>query len=141
MRKPTHPALLHLIIVATGVSYFLWLFRTLPWTPTRVAGFLILFPSLALWFLARIQLGSSFSFQARATELVTHGLYSRIRNPVYLFGGLDILGMILYAQAFRFLWVFAVIVPMQLLRIRKEEKVLEEKFGPTYLDYKRRTWF
>jgi protein-S-isoprenylcysteine O-methyltransferase Ste14 len=35
----------------------------------------------------------------------------------------------------------AVLVPLQAYRIRKEERVLAEKFGTTYLEYKQRTWF
>jgi protein-S-isoprenylcysteine O-methyltransferase Ste14 len=79
--------------------------------------------------------------RAQAKELVTHGLYSRIRHPVYLFGALGILGIILYAGRLEWLWVFAAVVPLQFFRIHKEEKLLSEKFGETYLEYKRKTWF
>ena len=61
-------------------------FGSLPWTPARIAGVVIGLPSLALLVLARIQLGGSFSVRPKAQALVTHGLYSRIRNPIYLFG-------------------------------------------------------
>jgi protein-S-isoprenylcysteine O-methyltransferase Ste14 len=30
---------------------------------------------------------------------------------------------------------------MQILRARREAKVLEEKFGDEYREYKKRTWF
>jgi protein-S-isoprenylcysteine O-methyltransferase Ste14 len=36
---------------------------------------------------------------------------------------------------------FAVLIPLQVYRSRKEGRVLEEKFGASYLDYKRQTWF
>ncbi|HKW32523.1 MAG TPA: hypothetical protein VJN92_05935 [Candidatus Acidoferrum sp.] len=64
-----------------------------PWTPMRIAGAVIGLPSFALLIVARIQLGGSFSVRAKAQMLVTHGLYSRIRNPIYVFGGLVIAGI------------------------------------------------
>jgi protein-S-isoprenylcysteine O-methyltransferase Ste14 len=33
------------------------------------------------------------------------------------------------------------VAPIQVLRARKESKVLEEKFGDEYRQYKRSTWF
>jgi len=115
--------------------------RDLPWTPMRIAGAILAVPSFVLWFVARVQLGKSFSITPQAKELVTHGLYSKIRNPVYLFGSLLIAGIFLYISRPELLWLFVVLIPLQLFRINKEEKVLEEKFGETYLEYKRNTWF
>ena len=57
-----------------------------------MAGAVIGLPSLALLVLARLELGSSFSVRPKAQTLVTHGLYSRIRNPIYVFGGLVFAG-------------------------------------------------
>ena len=39
-------------------------------------------------------------------------------------------------------WIYVLpTVPMQFLRIRKEEAVLERAFGEKYRVYKARTWF
>jgi protein-S-isoprenylcysteine O-methyltransferase Ste14 len=72
---------------------------------------------------------------------VTTGLYSRIRNPIYVFGALTIAGIVIWANKPWLLLGFAVLIPLQVYRIRKEERVLAEKFGASYLDYKRKTWF
>jgi protein-S-isoprenylcysteine O-methyltransferase Ste14 len=72
---------------------------------------------------------------------VTTGIYSRIRNPIYFFGGLMIAGVILWTQRPLGLVVLAVLIPLQIMRVRKEEQVLEAKFGAAYLEYKRKTWF
>ena len=112
-----------------------------PWTPWRIAGAVIVIPALLLFVLARIQLGRAFSVQAKATTLVTTGIYSRIRNPIYVFGGLMIAGVIIWAERPWWLLIFALLIPMQALRVRKEERVLEAKFGDAYLEYKRKTWF
>jgi protein-S-isoprenylcysteine O-methyltransferase Ste14 len=113
----------------------------LPWTPPRIAGAAIAAPSLLLLVLARLQLGRAFSVQAKASTLVTTGLYSRIRNPIYVFGCLMITGIIIWAQKPWFLLVFVILIPMQVIRSRKEARVLEEKFGTAYQDYKQKSWF
>jgi len=69
------------------------------------------------------------------------GLYSRIRNPVYFFGALMILGVIVWVSRPWMLLFYVVLIPVQVIRIRKEEKVLTEKFGEAYVEYKRKTWF
>jgi protein-S-isoprenylcysteine O-methyltransferase Ste14 len=112
-----------------------------PWTNLRIAGVLLGVPCMALAFLAQYQLGKSFSITPQARELVTHGLYSRIRNPKYVFGLLGLLGLILYFQRLQWLWVFLLLVPLQFFRARKEAEVLSAKFGEAYLEYRRKTWF
>ena len=112
-----------------------------PWTVERVAGLAIAIPSFLMLVLARIQLGRAFSVRAKATTLVTSGIYSRIRNPIYIFGALMLAGFILWANQPWLLLLLVVLIPMQLYRVRKEERVLTEKFGAAYLDYKRQTWF
>jgi len=111
-----------------------------PWTALRIAGLGIGTACLLLLALARIQLGRAFSVQAKASTLVTSGLYSRIRNPIYVFGGLAIAGFMLWINLPRLL-CFVVVIPMQVWRSRVEERVLTEKFGEKYLEYKRQTWF
>ena len=39
------------------------------------------------------------------------------------------------------LLLLAIVIPMQIVRAGKEAKVLEEKFGDEYRQYKQRTWF
>jgi protein-S-isoprenylcysteine O-methyltransferase Ste14 len=112
-----------------------------PWTVLRISGLAIAIASFLLLALARIQLGQAFSVQAKASTLVVTGLYSRIRNPIYLFSGLTFAGFILWANKPWLLVGLAVLVPLQVYRSRKEERVLAEKFGASYLDYKRKTWF
>jgi protein-S-isoprenylcysteine O-methyltransferase Ste14 len=112
-----------------------------PWTALRIAGLGIGTACLLLLALARIQLGRAFSVQAKASTLVTSGLYSRIRNPIYVFGGLTFAGFMLWANQLWLLLLFVVLIPMQVWRSRVEERVLTEKFGEKYLEYKRQTWF
>jgi protein-S-isoprenylcysteine O-methyltransferase Ste14 len=61
-----------------------------------------------LLFTARWQLGRSFSVTPQARELVTQGVYSKIRNPIYVFSALMALGILIalnYRYAFLLLAV------------------------------------
>lgn len=111
------------------------------WTGLRITGIAIAAPALLLLMLARVQLGRAFSIQAKASTLVTSGLYSRIRNPIYVFSALFIAGVILWSGKLWLLLFFAVLIPLQIYRSRKESQVLEAKFGDEYRAYKRKTWF
>ena len=113
----------------------------LPWTPNRIAGIAIALPALLLLLIARIQLGRAFSIRAQARDLVTTGLYSRIRNPIYVFGSLFILGIIIWSGKALFLLFLAILTPVQIYRSRKESDVLEAKFGDEYRQYRQKTWF
>ena len=130
-----------LAVVAVFALIFLVHAWGLPWTIPRIVGFAIAVPSFLLLVLARIQLGRAFSVQAKASVLVTTGLYSRIRNPIYVSGGLTIAGIIVWTDKPWLLLFFVVLIPLQIYRARKEEHVLAKKFGAFYEDYKRQTWF
>jgi len=91
--------------------------------------------------MARYQLGRSFAVKAEARQLVTHGLYSKIRNPIYVFGTILIAGfVILIRRPMGWLFLLIVIV-LQMIRAHREARVLEAAFGDSYRDYRRKTWF
>jgi protein-S-isoprenylcysteine O-methyltransferase Ste14 len=77
-----------------------------PWTISRVIGLLLMLGGGVVMTIARIQLGKSFSISPKATEMVTGGIYSRIRNPVYVFGMILLAGVILCLDRPRLLWIF-----------------------------------
>jgi protein-S-isoprenylcysteine O-methyltransferase Ste14 len=73
------------------------------------------------------------------TAIVSTGPYRLTRNPAYVGMALVYIGIALLAEA---LWVLPPL-PLVLLIIdrgviAREERYLERKFGPEYLDYKRR---
>ena len=106
-----------------------------------MVGLAIAVPAFLLFVLARIQLGRAFSVQAKASTLVTTGIYARIRNPIYVFGGLLIAGIFIFLHRPWWLLIFVVLIPLQLFRVHKEEQVLEAEFADAYREYKRKTWF
>jgi protein-S-isoprenylcysteine O-methyltransferase Ste14 len=133
--------ILTLAVFFAALAFLVPHFWGQPWTPVRIAGAVIGLPSLVLLVLARVQLGASFSVRARAQALVTSGLYARIRNPIYVFGGLTLAAGFLVAGKPKLLWALVVLVPLQIYRTRKEEAGLAAKFGDEYGAYKARTWF
>jgi protein-S-isoprenylcysteine O-methyltransferase Ste14 len=96
---------------------------------------------LVLWLVARWQLGEAFSVAAEARQLVTRGLYSRIRHPIYVFGTLAFLFLVLALQGWFALIIWLVVILIQVRRARREEHILVEKFGEEYTAYQSRTWF
>jgi protein-S-isoprenylcysteine O-methyltransferase Ste14 len=130
-----------LVVIVVGLFLFATYAMNLAWTPMRIIGVAIALPAFILFCIARVQLGRSFSIEAQATELVTTGVYSKIRNPIYVFGALMIFGVIIWAGQPMLLLFYLILIPMQVIRARKESRVLEAKFGDAYLEYKKKTWF
>lgn len=106
-----------------------------------ILGSAIAVPSFSLWLLAKLQLGTSFSFRAEARTLVTHGLYSKIRHPIYLFSSLALVGTAFCMRSVYFSVYVGVTIAAQLWRIRRENGVLRDRFGQQYLNYHQKTWF
>jgi protein-S-isoprenylcysteine O-methyltransferase Ste14 len=133
--------ILTLAVVAILLPIIVMEYGHQQWTPLRIAGVALALPSFVLLIVARIQLGRSFSLQAKATALVTSGLYSRIRNPIYVFGGLTVAGAFLYFDQPWLVLLFVILVPLQVIRAKNEEAALTAKFGDAYRQYKAHTWF
>jgi protein-S-isoprenylcysteine O-methyltransferase Ste14 len=129
------------LVVGGGVCALLWQRPPEAWTVLRIVGLVLMVVGFVLWTLARFQLGASFAVKAEARQLVTRGLYSKIRNPIYVFGSWVIAGGILVFGRPVWLLIFLIIVPLQLWRAKKESAVLEAAFGEEYREYKAGTWF
>jgi protein-S-isoprenylcysteine O-methyltransferase Ste14 len=108
---------------------------------TRWIGLALNVVGLTGVILGRYTLGRSFSVKAKATELVTTGIYSRIRNPIYASGLIFIAGLILMIRIPVLSLLLVPIILMQIIRARREARVLEAKFGEAYRQYRDRTWF
>jgi protein-S-isoprenylcysteine O-methyltransferase Ste14 len=94
-----------------------------------------------LLFVARWQLGTSFSVTPQARALVTHGVYSKVRNPIYVFSGLTLLGVLIALNSRYAFLLLAVVIPVQVIRAHQETNVLEARFGDEYRQYRKGTWF
>jgi protein-S-isoprenylcysteine O-methyltransferase Ste14 len=125
------------------ICALLWFVFTMPgrWDLRRAIGTGVVAVGLGGIAVSRYQLGRSFSIRAEADRLVTQGIYSKIRNPIYVFGTLLFAGFVLVIHR-PILWLGVIaIAVMQTFRARREAQVLEAAFGDAYRDYRRRSWF
>jgi protein-S-isoprenylcysteine O-methyltransferase Ste14 len=107
----------------------------------RWIGLLLALVGLAGVIVSRYTLGRSFSVAPRATALVTAGIYSKIRNPIYVSGMFAVGGVVLMVRRLELLAALVILIPVQIIRARREAAVLEAKFGDAYREYRRQTWF
>jgi protein-S-isoprenylcysteine O-methyltransferase Ste14 len=129
------------ILLLGLVSYFFWTFPPNPWTWMQTLGVGMMVAGFPLWLTAHVQLGSSFAVSAQARALVTRGLYAKFRNPIYLFGSVGIAGAFLLSGRPYLLLAFVVLIPLQVVRMRKEARALAEQFGEEYRLSLRGTWY
>ena len=73
-------------------------------------------------------------------KMVADGLYGIVRNPMHLGWTIVLIGLAVLMQSFTLLVIFIpLFVLVHIVYIKLiEEKELEKKFGPAYLDYKKR---
>ena len=104
-------------------------------------GLFLLFISLAWTVIAQIQMKNSWRIgidTETKTELVTNGLFSISRNPIFFGVFISLLGVFLAtpnALAVLFLILGYVIIQIQ---IRLEEDFLTKEHGQKYLEYKQK---
>jgi protein-S-isoprenylcysteine O-methyltransferase Ste14 len=111
------------------------------WNLQREIGTALVLAGICAMAVARFQLGRSFSVKAEARTMVTHGLYSRIRNPIYVFGMFLLAGFVMILRR-PILWLLVLVIAVvQIIRARREARVLEAAFGDAYREYRRKTWF
>ncbi len=112
---------------------------TLP--PMRIIGASLMLLVIAWVCIARFQLGRSFSVTPQARQLVTTGIYARIRNPIYLASPFLLIGLSLVIAHWWPMLLIVILVPVQVVRARREAKILRAAFGAEYDRYRARTWF
>ena len=128
-------------IVAVGMLLWVIFSKPGPWDLQREVGTALVIAGICGIATARRQLGRSFAIKAAAYKLVTHGVYSKIRNPIYVFGMVLVAGFVLILHR-PLLWLLLLaLAVMQTVRAHREAQVLEEAFGDEYREYRRKTWF
>lgn len=111
-----------------------------------ILGLVAAFAGLFLWGIGFLTLGhASFSVLPKAKVLKTSGVYKYFRHPIYLGIILTCFGLSLSLGSREGLaYTIFIIIPLNIARAAKEEKVLTNKFGQEYANYKKKTldrWF
>jgi len=89
-----------------------------------------------------LALGSNWSLAivpGKRTSILTEGLYSRVRHPIYALGLLLMAATLTVAPSLAMLVVGASHLGLVLLKAATEEQFLQQVHGPSYIDYCRRT--
>jgi len=129
------------LLVGTALGVVVWEHPPAAWDAIQMIGACLLVAGFILWTTGRFPLGRSLTVTAQAKKLVTRGLYSKFRNPIYVFGSCVIAGLILVLGRPVWLLAFLIVIPLQIWRARKESTVLEAAFGEEYRRYCAGTWF
>ena len=72
-------------------------------------------------------------------QLVTHGIYRIVRHPIYLGAILVAIGIPVFVSSLDGLLIMLLLIPIVLIRIRIEERLLGDEFGEEYQAYRKRT--
>lgn len=145
---------IHPILFYTGKisGYITWIILILELTGIEILStyaaysntymaFLILFVALFFVVQSLVNLGSStrLGLPSDKTELKTNGIYKISRNPMYLGFNLITIAAMIYTLN---LWIVILgIYSMAIyhLIILGEEMFLENRFGISFIDYKKKT--
>jgi len=142
--------LLALVIVGNIILPALYLFT--PWLgfadyrlPAFIpwCGAVVMVIALWLFWRAHSDLGLNWSItleMRKGHELIVHGVYRRIRHPMYAAIFLFAVAQALLLQNWLAGWAgFVTVAILYLVRTPREEKMMCEFFGDQYRDYMQRT--
>ncbi len=97
---------------------------------------------LALWIAGMACLGKALRVLPGADSIVARGVYRFIRHPIYVGIVFTHFGLFFACgSTFGVVYLFALIVPMNIFRAQLEEKAMFAKFGDLYRSYHDSTWF
>ena len=104
----------------------------------KIIGMMFVILSFVIYILALKDLGNSWRLgidESHPGKLVTNGIYSISRNPIYMFFNLYFFGIFLINGNLIFL-IFTILIVINLhYMIKEEEKFLIKSFKEEYLNY------
>ena len=108
----------------------------------RTIGFIICAIGVIFIIAGIITLGEYFTTSIIPKGLVTTGIYSKIRHPMFIGAILVYIGIVVIFQSIiGFLLVLFILIPFFIYSAIEEEKILSEKFKDKYTAYKKKTLF
>jgi protein-S-isoprenylcysteine O-methyltransferase Ste14 len=131
----------HLIVFAGYFAFGFMIFtdplRIKPNMMLKIIGVIIGLSGIIIGAIATLEKKD----YAESDHLITTGIYSRLRHPMYLGIIFIHIGLPLFFESMITLLSAIIWIPMIVLWKFWEEKHLGKKFGEQYADYKKRTLF
>ena len=139
------------IVQGTGLFWFISLilpyitpslnfFEPLYWV---IVGLILSLMGTAIRMIAIRTLGDFFTYELcirKEHTIIQHGLYKYIRHPSYTGSLFEVIGMMVVARSLIGLLVFLAAAGLLFkIRIEREERMLREEFGVSYIEYSKRT--
>jgi len=111
---------------------------------SNILGLILVITGLSFWWLGKITIGKNWDVcygKPKVKELVTHGIYSKFRHPIYYGAILVFIGLTILYKETIFTILSLTVTLVLLKRIHLENRYLIKKLGKRYLRYKDKTWF
>ena len=125
-------------LTAIAGSFLMFLLVLCPAQPPSMLqsgiGMLLVIVGSVFSIVSVATLGRSFSIMAEARRLVTHGVYSIVRHPLYLAEEIAVLGIVVQVFSLPAVLLLAFHLAIQVQRMGNEEAVLMKAF-PEYETY------
>jgi protein-S-isoprenylcysteine O-methyltransferase Ste14 len=141
-KKVLPPTYLLITIVLTVAFHFLLPIAHIILFPWNLLGLLPFIIGIAINIIADQNfknVGTTIKPYETSAKLVTTGLFTFSRNPMYVGATLILLGLAVFLGSLMpFVPVIVFPVLMDRIFILVEEKMLEESFGEVWMDYKRK---
>ena len=97
---------------------------------------------LALWIIGMAYLGKALRILPGADIIVARGVYHFIRHPIYVGIVFTHFGLFFACgSTFGMIYLFVIIIPLNIIRAQLEEEAMLAKFGDRYRTYHNLTWF
>jgi protein-S-isoprenylcysteine O-methyltransferase Ste14 len=104
----------------------------------NMVGIALFVLGLTISIVAHITIGRNYSSTLVIREdhqLITHGIYKLTRHPIYLGTIMACIGFPVYASSLYGFLIMSAMIPIFLVRIKIEERLLTEEFGKSYRTY------
>lgn len=112
-------------------------------SPLNIIGIIMFIIGLIISINAQATITKNYSWTLQIREghtLVTNGLYTYVRHPVYLGTFIRVIAIPIYASSLLGFLLGLLAIPILNYRIGLEERMLVEEFGEEYKQYKEHTW-
>ena len=126
-------------LIVAGIVTSVWpaafLVQVVPYAFFLIPGAVLLAIGLPMLVVAVVSVHAAY----KQDELATTGIFGVVRNPIYAAWIVFVIpGLVLVLRSWPMFFAPFLAYCLFKMLVSKEEKYLEERFGPAYLEYKAR---